>query len=229
MPREKDTPGLPAPEHPQITADVLQDGVAPGEKRAGGDERVFAWSPPPPARGTHRGSHLLAAGLHLRTCASAQLARSRQGRTCRRPAASPGSRAWSLVPGPWSWQPRGWEQALPRTLSLGQTHRFPAPTISSARRVGTARNQRGHGSPKPLWHGSPAKLFVAEWVTEGTRGARAPRSVPALWGCGFPVSLLRGVKQARSGELPVSPSAEDAREQSADTRDWAGANAKETA
>lgn len=169
------------------------------------------------------------APARLRVCASAQLARSRQGRTCRRPAASRGSRAWSLVPGPWSWRPRGREQALPRTLSLGQTHRFPAPTISSARRVGTARNQRGHGSPKPLWHGSPAKLFVAEWVTEGARGARALRSVPALWGCGFPVSLLRGVKQARSGELPVSPSAEDAREQSADTRDWAGANAKETA
>lgn len=217
MPSEKDAPGLSAPGHPHIAANVLEEGVAPGAKSAGGRRRGTLGVTSGAGAGARPRSHLLAAA-GLRTCASAQLARSCQARTRRRPAASPGSRAWSPVPGFWSWQAQGWEQALPRT-GTGIARRFPAPRFHLP------------VPPKPLWHGHPSPLFAAECVTKGARGARAPRPVGSRHsGLRFRFRVAAAGCQARGPRGAARlPQRGGRREQSACARGWAGPKAKETA
>lgn len=191
----KRMPLVSAPGHPHIAANVLEEGVAPGAKSAGGRRRGTLGVTSGAGAGARPRSHLLAAA-GLRTCASAQLARSCQARTRRRPAASPGSRAWSPVPGFWSWQAQGWEQALPRT-GTGMARRFPAPRFHLP------------VPPNPLWHGHPHTALRCRVRDKGSEGR--PRSasgrVPAL-GAAVSVSCrCCGVSSTRAPGSGPSPPA----------------------
>lgn len=214
----KRMPLVSAPGHPHIAANVLEEGVAPGAKSAGGRRRGTLGVTSGAGAGARPRSHLLAAA-GLRTCASAQLARSCQARTRRRPAASPGSRAWSPVPGFWSWQAQGWEQALPRT-GTGMDSPFPCPQdfISPCHQT-------------PCGTDIPTPLFAAECVTKGARGARAPRPVGSRHsGLRFRFRAAAAGCQARGPRGAARlPQRGGRREQSACARGWAGPKAKETA